>query len=53
MIFNDFKKLQPFIRRRFIKNPWEIEEKAKLGDWQKFKEILNKAPDVDPPDYDR
>ncbi len=30
-----------------------IEEKAKRGSWDKFQQVLNKVPDVDPEDYDK
>lgn len=30
-----------------------IAERAKLGDREKFLAVLAKAPDVEPPDYDR
>jgi hypothetical protein len=30
-----------------------IEEKAKLGSWNKFKQVLNKVPDIEPEDYDK
>jgi hypothetical protein len=30
-----------------------IEEKAKLGSWNRFQQVLNKVPDIEPEDYDR
>lgn len=30
-----------------------IEEKAKRGSWDKFQQVLNKVPDVEPEDYDK
>ncbi len=30
-----------------------VAERAKIGDWQKAKEILAKAPDVEPENYDK
>ncbi len=30
-----------------------IEEKAKRGSWDKFQQVLNKVPDIEPEDYDR
>jgi hypothetical protein len=30
-----------------------MEERAKRGTWEKFKTVLNAAPDVPPPDWDR
>lgn len=30
-----------------------IEEKAKRGSWDKFQQVLDKVPDVDPEDYDK
>ncbi|MBW4513378.1 MAG: hypothetical protein KME64_44020 [Scytonematopsis contorta HA4267-MV1] len=30
-----------------------IEEKAKRGNWDKFQQVLNKVPDVEPEDYDK
>jgi 23S rRNA G2445 N2-methylase RlmL len=30
-----------------------LEEKAKRGSWDKFQQILNKVPDVEPDDYDK
>lgn len=30
-----------------------IEEKAKRGSWEKFQQVLNKVPDVEPEDYDK
>lgn len=30
-----------------------LEEKAKRGSWDKFQQVLNKVPDVEPDDYDK
>lgn len=30
-----------------------LEEKAKRGSWEKFRQVLNKVPDVEPEDYDK
>ncbi|MEB3218948.1 MAG: hypothetical protein VKN72_22305 [Nostocales cyanobacterium 94392] len=30
-----------------------IEEKAKRGSWDKFQQVLNKVPDIEPEDYDK
>jgi hypothetical protein len=30
-----------------------IEEKAKLGSWSKFQQVLTKVPDVEPEEYDK
>lgn len=30
-----------------------LEEKAQHGSWQKFQQVLNKVPDVEPEDYDK
>ncbi len=30
-----------------------LEEKAKQGSWEKFQQVLLKAPDVEPEDYDK
>jgi len=30
-----------------------IEEKAQRGSWDKFQQVLNKVPDVEPEDYDK
>ncbi|WP_235082875.1 PIN domain-containing protein [Chlorogloeopsis fritschii PCC 9212] len=30
-----------------------IEEKAKRVSWDKFQQVLNKVPDVEPEDYDK
>ncbi len=30
-----------------------IEEKAKRGSWDKFQQVLDKVPDVEPEDYDK
>ncbi len=30
-----------------------IEEKAKSGSWDKFQQVLNKVPDIEPEDYDK
>lgn len=30
-----------------------IEERAKLGSWNKFQQVLDKVPDVEPEDYDK
>jgi hypothetical protein len=30
-----------------------IEEKAKRGSWEKFQQVLNKVPDVEPETRDR
>lgn len=30
-----------------------IEEKAKRGLWDKFQQVLNKVPDIEPEDYDK
>jgi 23S rRNA G2445 N2-methylase RlmL len=30
-----------------------LEEKAKRGSWDKFQQVLNKVPDVEPEDYDK
>jgi antitoxin ParD1/3/4 len=30
-----------------------LQEKAKRESWEKFKQVLNKVPDVEPDDYDK
>lgn len=30
-----------------------LEERARRGSWEKFKAVMDKVPDVDPPDYDK
>lgn len=30
-----------------------IEEKAKRGSWDKFQQVLNKVPDIEPENYDK
>ncbi|MBH8554165.1 ribbon-helix-helix protein, CopG family [Nostocaceae cyanobacterium CENA357] len=30
-----------------------LEEKAKRGSWEKFQQILNKVPDIEPEEYDK
>lgn len=30
-----------------------LEEKAKLGSWEKFQNVLNKVPDIEPEEYDK
>jgi hypothetical protein len=30
-----------------------LEEKAKSGNWQKFQQVLNKVPNVEPEEYDK
>ncbi|WP_138505706.1 ribbon-helix-helix protein, CopG family [Nostoc sp. PA-18-2419] len=30
-----------------------LEEKAQRGSWDKFQQVLNKVPDVEPDDYDK
>ncbi|MDM9585684.1 MULTISPECIES: hypothetical protein [unclassified Nostoc] len=30
-----------------------LEEKAKSGSWQKFQQVLNKVPNVEPEEYDK
>ena len=30
-----------------------MEERAKRGSWEKFKAVLDRAPDVEPPDWDK
>ncbi|MEH1962539.1 MAG: hypothetical protein V7L05_22355 [Nostoc sp.] len=30
-----------------------LEEKAKSGSWEKFQQILNKVPNVEPKEYDK
>lgn len=30
-----------------------LEEKVQRGSWEKFQQVLNKVPDVEPEEYDR
>lgn len=30
-----------------------LEEKAKSGSWEKFQQVLNKVPNVEPEEYDK
>ncbi|MEH1926104.1 hypothetical protein [Nostoc sp.] len=30
-----------------------LEEKAKRGSWEKFQQVLNKVPNVEPEEYDK
>ncbi|NMF61834.1 hypothetical protein DP113_10315 [Brasilonema octagenarum UFV-E1] len=30
-----------------------LEEKVQRGSWEKFQQVLNKVPDVEPEDYDK
>ena len=30
-----------------------MEERARRGTWEKFRAVLDRAPDVEPPDWDR
>jgi hypothetical protein len=30
-----------------------LEEKAKTGSWEKFQQVLNKVPNVEPEEYDK
>jgi hypothetical protein len=30
-----------------------LEERAKRGSWEKFKAVLDRAPDVEPPEWDK